>query len=56
MRCFYSLLLCIFFVESMVAQEVCSPDGGLKVKLMQEEGTVRYEWNIAVKPCWSLRR
>jgi hypothetical protein len=43
MRCFYSLLLCIFFVESMVAQEVCSPDGGLKVKLMQEEGTVRYE-------------
>lgn len=43
MKRVYSFLLVVFFTGAMVAQEVQSPDGALKVKLTQEEGTVQYE-------------
>ncbi|MGZ7226926.1 glycoside hydrolase family 97 N-terminal domain-containing protein, partial [Streptococcus pyogenes] len=40
---FYALLFCFFFMEGMIAQEVCSPDGALKVKLTQEAEAPEYE-------------
>ena len=43
MKRVYSFLLVIFFTGAMVAQEVQSPDGALKVRLTQEEESLRYE-------------